>query len=116
MKVREYLERLNATDDVTFIVAMAQKDVGSFYDEVFRTTPIRRVYEWVGASEEFLDSVVLNDKQMPIDWLSGANWTGLVKRGRLKCLLIIPQDDYAALLPSKDQRESIERFIEKKLG
>ena len=118
MKVREYLNSLKPTGDVTFIKARARKDARTpFYHAEYQTTPIWKACEWMrGSNERLMDSVILNDKQMPIDWLSGAQWGALVKRGALKCLLVISQEDFELLYGGDEQRASMERYIESKLG
>ena len=65
--------------------------------------------------DKLLNGIILNDKQMPIDWLSGAPWGIRVVKGYLKCLLIISQEDFELLYPDKDQRKSMEKFIEERL-
>lgn len=117
MKVKEYLEKLPENSNVTFIKARARKDAHTpFYHAEYQTTPIWRAKEWISFNnEKFLESVVLNDKQMPIEWLSGATWSGDVKSGLLKCLLVVSQEDFELLYKSKEQRDSTEEYIEKKL-
>ena len=51
-----------------------------------------------------MDSIVLNDKQMPIDWLCGATWSGKVISGDLKCLLVVSEEDFELLYKSKDPK------------
>ena len=116
MKVRDYFKRLRPSDEVTFIKARARKDAHTpFYHAEYQTTPIWCVEDWDSENNnKILNSVVLNDRQMPIDWLSGAMWGELVKLGRLKCLLIISEEDFE-LLYSKSQRDSMEHFIEGKI-
>ena len=116
MKVKDYLSRLNATQGVTFIKARARKDAATpYYHAEYQTTPARCVWEWKeGNAEKLMESVILNDRQMPIDWLSGATWEMSIKNGWLKCLLVIhPEDLY--LLYSKEQAAEIEKYIEGKL-
>lgn len=117
MKVKEYFKKMRPSDDVTFIKARAREDAHTpFYHAEYQTTPIRRVAEWEqGNNGKLLDSIILNDNQMPIDWLSGAMWGRQVKFGRLKCLLVISEEDFELLYRSKEQRDSMERFIEEKI-
>lgn len=117
MKVREYLEKLSENSNVTFIKARARKDAHTpFFHAEYQTTPIWRARDWFSFNnEKLLDSVVLNDKQMPIDWLSGATWSGNVKNGLLKCILVVSQEDFELLYKSKEQRDGMEAYIEKKL-
>lgn len=118
MKVKEYLKRMKKYEDVTFIKARARKDAYSpGYHAEYQTTPMYTVREVITLRgfDELLNGIVLNDKQMPIDWLSGAPWGIRVTEGYLKCLLIISQEDFKLLYPDKDQRESMEKFIENKL-
>jgi hypothetical protein len=110
MLVREYLNKLDAYQNVTFIKAIAQKDENSpFYDEVYQTTPIRQAHEWQNSS--LADFYILNHKQCPIDWLSGAKWGNQFKRGHLKSLLIISKEDIEKLYSPKQAAETI-KFIE----
>ncbi len=114
MKVKEYFERMNLHDDVTFVKARARKDANTpYFHPEYQTTPIHSVGTWQ-TNEKILNSIILNDKQMPIDWLSGAMWGNAVKSGSLKCLLIISKEDFENLY-SKEQCDSIERFIEGQL-
>ena len=119
MKVKDYLERIKKSTDVTFIKARAREDANSpFYHAEYQTTPIWKASEWMSYknNERLMNSIVLNDKQMPIEWLSGAKWGTSVKNGHLKCLLVISEDDFALLYRSEDQRNSMEHYIEEKLG
>ena len=116
MTVRQYLEKLNEGLMVTFIKARARKDAHTpFYHPEYQTTPIFMAREWLdGNNARFLDSTVLNDKQMPIDWLCGAQWGAHVRKGTIKCLLIISEDDFA-LLYNEAQRGSMVQFIDEHL-
>jgi hypothetical protein len=115
MRVKEYFEQMNPYDDATFIKARARKDANTpFFHPEYQTTPICPVIDWQ-SNEKILNSIVLNDKQMPIDWLSGALWGNAVKSGHLKCLLIISENDFEMLYKNKDQRDSMEHFIEEQL-
>ena len=110
MLVKEYLNTLNANQDVTFIKAVAQKDENSpFYSEVYHTTPIRQAHEWQNSSVS--DFYILNHKQCPIDWLSGATWKNQFEKGHLKSLLIISKEDIEKLYSPKQAAETI-KFIE----
>ena len=114
MKVREYLDKkLNIANDVTFIVAKAEKDEHTpFYHSVYATTPIHTVSEW--KDSKMMDYIILNDKQNPIDWLSGATWNNRFKSGDLTCMLVISQEDMYTLY-SKEQADRMEKFIENKI-
>ena len=116
MKARQYLETLASTERVTFIKARARKDANTpMYHEEYQTTPIWMAAEWLRGNSKTLESVILNDKQMPINWLSGADWGEWVKAGHLRCLLVISPEDFELLVPSKEQRESIESYIDEKI-
>ena len=117
MKVREYLLKLKEYSDVTFIKARARKDAHTpYYHPEYQTTPFWSAKTWLSDSnEKLMDSIVLNDKQMPIDWLSGFTWSGKVSSGDLKCLLVVGQEDFKLLYKSKEQRDSMEAYIEEKL-
>lgn len=116
MKVKDYLKRIDWDHDVTFIKARAREDAHSpFYHAEYQTTPIRPAREWY-QNDRLMESVVLNDRQMPIDWLSGAPWGNMVNCGSLKCLLIVSQEDFRLLYNRKEDRESMERYIDKRLN
>lgn len=117
MKVREYLGKLPESRHVTFIKARARKDAHTpYYHPEYQTTPLLSARGWLANSnEKLMDSIVLNDKQMPIDWLCGATWSGNVKNGLLKCILVVSQEDFELLYKSKEQRDSMEAYIEKQL-
>ena len=61
-----------------------------------------------------MDYYILNDKQCPIDWLSGAIWTYAFNRGRLISLLVISKEDLETLF-SKEQASSMIEYIDKKI-
>ena len=117
MRVREYLEKLSAGQDVTFIKVRARKDANTpFYHPEYQTTTIWAVSEWLDmGGEALLNSVVLNDRQMPIVWLSGAQWGNAVKNGWLKCLLVVSLEDFALLYRGEEQRYIIEQYCEDRL-
>ena len=110
MLVREYLNTLSSNENVTFIKAVAQKDENTpFYSEVYQTTPIRQAYEW--QISPVADFYILNHKQCPIDWLSGAPWKNQYEKGHLKSLLIISKEDIEKLYSPKQAAETIQ-YIE----
>lgn len=115
MKVKEYLElaQVKPYADVTFIKARARKDANTpFYHQEYQTTPIRRASEW--SESKLMDYIVLNDKQPPIEWASGAHWIPKFNRGDLLSILVISEDDLR-LLYSESQALSTEQYIDKKL-
>lgn len=118
MKVSEYLEK-SGNIKFTFIKARARKDSYSpMYHPEYQTTPLRYKGEWEEdgrGCDRILESIVLNDKQPSITWLSGADWNGQINMGLAKCLLIIHPDDFKLLIPGKQQREHMEAFIDKVL-
>ena len=117
MTVREYFEQIDPHYDVTFIKARARKDARSpYFHPEYQTTPIWRVSDWLDPrydNKKLLDSIILNDKQPPITWLCGVNWTNRIEIGSLKCLLVVSQEDFEELYPGKDQRKSMEQYIDK---
>lgn len=120
MRVREYLKNMKKDSltyyEVTFIRTLARKDSNTpFYHPEYITTPIHSVDRWLEGNNTLLDDIILNDKQMSIDWLSGAQWGRRIQAGYTKCILIISEEDFSLLYSSADQRRSIEEFIEDKL-
>ena len=117
MKVRQYLEKMDKVQQVTFIKARARKDAHTpYYHPEYQTTPINTVSEWMGNNNtRLLGSIILNDKQPPIDWLCGAQMGNAVHGGWLKCLLVISEEDFALLYGNEAQRGSMERFIDEHL-
>lgn len=111
MRVSEYLNTLDGFQNVTFIKAVARKDEHSpFYHEEYQTTPIRQAYEWQNSS--IADFYILNHKQCPIDWLSGARWKVQFDKGHLKSLLVISKEDIELLYSSKQAAQMIEYIDE----
>lgn len=106
MLVREYLQKLDGFQNVTFIKAIAQKEDGSsFYDEVYQTTPIRQAYEW--QSSPIMEYYILNHKQAPIEWLSGASWKKQVDNGGLISMLVISKKDIELLYSPKQSADIV---------
>lgn len=116
MKVREYLElaQVSKFTSVTFIKARARKDAHTpGYHSEYQTTPIYTVEQW--ADSRLMDYIVLNDKQAPIEWLSGGRgWTNWFNGGHLLSLLVISEEDLKLLYPG-EQGDSLEKYIEKEL-
>ena len=114
MTVREYLKARNKYADVTFIKAIARKDERTpGYHAEYQTTPIRTIAEL--EKSNLMDYYVLNDKQSPIDWLSGAPWKVAFDNGRLISLLVISKEDLETLF-SKEQASSIIEYIDKEIN
>lgn len=113
MRVREYLNGFNKNTRVTFIKARARKDANTpFYHAEYQTTPIRTSDEW--KNSKIMDYYILNNKQQPIQWLSGAGWVNEFKRGDLLSLLVISEEDLH-LLYNKKQAAEIINYIDNKL-
>ena len=114
MKVKDYLKKFPESTSVTFIEAKAVKyEHAPGYRADYRTTPINHIWEWKESS--LMDCYILNNKQQPIDWLSGANWGQLFKDGRLLSLLVISKENLE-LLYSPEQAESLIKSIDKKIN
>lgn len=114
MTVREYLKGCNKYADVTFIKARARKDANTpGYHAEYQTTPIRTLAEW--EKSNLMDYYILNDKQCPIDWLSGASWKVAFDNGRLISLLVISKEDLEMLF-SKEQASRMTECISKKIN
>lgn len=106
MLVREYLQNLDSFQNVTFIKTIAHKEEGArSYDEVYQTTPIRQAYEW--QSSPIMDYYILNHKQCPINWLSGASWAKQFENGHLVSMLVISKEDIELLYSPKQAAETI---------
>lgn len=113
MKVKDYLAQYPTAMQVTFIKARARKDANTpFYHPEYQTTPIRSIWEWEG--NDIMDYLILNDKQHPIEWLSGLGWGNSFNRGHLISLLVISQEDLDKLY-SKEQGQSLIQSIEEKI-
>lgn len=113
MKVKEYLQNKKPSDQVTFVVVKAEKDEHSpFYHNAYTTTPIMYVQDVVNS--KINDYIILNDKQNPIDWLSGAKWNNWFKADHLMCMLVISQEEFYKMY-SKEQADGMELFIEKEI-
>ena len=116
MRVREYLELRKEVSQVTFIKARARKDAATpRYHQEYQTTPLFYTREVFKNNMCLLDYIILNDEQEPIEWLSGSNWKHGFKKGIMLSMLVVSEEDFALLLPSKEQRESIEKYITKEI-
>jgi len=117
MNVKDYLQKLYPYKRVTFIITKAVKDDHSpFYHAEYKTTPLQTSIDWLKHNNEpILESIILNDKQPPITWLSGVDWNVDIKNGFAMCILIVNPSDFALMYKSDEQRKHIEKFIERKL-
>lgn len=112
MTVKEYLSRLTKDIYVTFIKARARKDASTpFYHAEYQETPFSYASDWLKTSD-IGTYIILNDKQMPITWLSGANWEVQIKKGYAKCLLVISPKDFEMLYPDKEERNTMMHHID----
>ena len=110
MRVKDYLQSYTKYTNVTFIKARARKDANTpYYHAEYQTTPFRTVNELKDSA--LMNYYILNDKQCPIDWLSGALWKNLFDKGHLLCLLIINSDDLELLYPG-EQSKSLINYID----
>ena len=113
MKVKEYLEQYPAATQVTFIKAMSKKDANTpFYHSEYQTTPIHSIWEWDGS--DIMDYLILNNKQHPIEWLSGTGWGNWFNKGHLISLLVISQEDLDKLY-NKEQGQSLIKSIDEQI-
>lgn len=113
MTVREYLKDYSENTSVTFIKARARKDAHTpFYHAEYQTTPICCIREW--EDSRIMDYYILNNKQCPIDWLSGAPWKISFDGGWLLSLLVISKEDLETLYRG-DQAASLIEYIDKKI-
>lgn len=111
MKVKNYLQT-HEWSEVSFIIAKAVKDDKTplFHSE-YKTSSLFHHFEDISYYDDYL---ILNDKAMPIDWLSGAPWGNAVRRGWAKCLLVISRKDLITLYGEK-QADSIIKYIDSKI-
>lgn len=111
MKVKDYLQT-HEWSEVSFIIAKAVEDVTTplFHPE-YKTSSLLHHFEDISYYDNYL---ILNDKAMPLDWLSGATWGNAVRCGRAKCLLIINRKDLITLF-GEDQANSTIKYIDSKI-
>ena len=111
MRVKDYLEKIKKYDKVTFLVANAIKDENCpGYHAEYANTAICFASDLLKSKCSLLNMIILNDKQPPIDWLSGAKWIPAYNAGHLKCLLVISEEDLELIYPT--QAEHMEAYIE----
>lgn len=120
MKTKEYLEKLDRSDKVAVILAKAVKNefAPGYHPEYeqYQTSSARDWIIFCNSSETFKGSIILNDHQPPIDWLSGDMIRGdAFQRGGFKCLLVVGKEAFELLCPDKEDRDGIERGIEERL-
>lgn len=111
MKVKDYLQT-HEWSEVSFIIAKAVKDDKTplFHPE-YKTSSLLYNFENISYYDDYL---ILNDKAMPLDWLSGAQWGNAVRRGRAKCLLVISRKDLITLY-GENQADSMIKYIDSKI-
>lgn len=110
MKVKDYLKN-HEWREVSFIIAKAVKDEATpYYHAEYKTSSLFHPFDKM----YYDDYVILNDKAMPIDWLSGASWSNAVKGGWAKCLLIIRWEDLITIY-SEEQARSMIEYIDKQI-
>ena len=113
MKVRDYLKDFPTSTKVTFIKARARKDANTpGYHAEYQNTPIFTAWEL--EKSNIMNYYILNHKQPPIDWLSGAQWKTQFDRGHLISLLVISKEDLETIY-SPEQAESMIKFIDKQI-
>lgn len=86
MKLRELLEIQDQNQNFTFIIQENEKSgVSSMLRDVYKTTPIRPVWEWLSGTlpDEY---IVLKKEQAPLD-VTGT-WSNWYENGELKCCII----------------------------
>ena len=112
MKFKEYADKyLESMDNVTFLIAKAVKDESTpFYHPEYETTPIFKVIE-CKSMNYLLNMNILNDRQPPIDWLSGASWKNWFDEGFLKSFIVISDANLFELY-SKKQADEMLKYIE----
>lgn len=118
MKLSQYLKLIKHTQ-FSVICAIAVKDEHSpFYHSQYKTWPLQTTDEYLRHVDE-MDSnetlIVLNPHQAPIEWSSGACWTGWFNHGRIEGILVIKEEDFKLLCPSEEQRQDMERYIDEKI-
>ena len=111
MKVRDYLKNFGKFKNVAFIEAIARED--GYKHAEYRVTPMRSIEEW--ENSKILDYYILNDKQPPIDWLSGSSWLTSFNKGLFLSLLVINEENFIKLYADKEQREELIKFIDEKI-
>lgn len=108
MRTTEYLETLDSNEQVTFIIAEAQKDEHTpFYSTVYRTTPIRSAWEWAKC-ESLENHLVMMKDHPPID-VNGA-WHNWYKDGRLKCCVLISEETLRTQYSEKQAQDMIAHY------
>lgn len=113
MLVRDYLKNFDQYKQVTFIKARARKDAHTpGYHPEYQTTPIRTIQEY--RDSKVMDCYLLNTKQCPIDWMSGAPWANDFNAGRLISLLVISDEDIKLLYSEKQAMDTI-AYIDTKI-
>lgn len=111
MKVKDYL-KTHKWSEISFIITKAVKDDATpFFHPEYKTSRLFHNFDNISYYDDYL---ILNDKAMPIDWLSGAPWGNAVRKGEAKCLLIINREELITLY-SEDQANSIIEYIDSKI-
>lgn len=111
MRVKDYLNEIGKNAEVTFIIVDVEKDEHSpFHHNIYKTTPIRCVWEWLESTSGLLDMLVVNKDCEPIDITGG--WQNWYRKGALKCCMIESEESLRTMY-SKEQVEDMIRWYEK---
>jgi hypothetical protein len=112
MKLKEWLERKDKSQNATFLIARAVKDEHTpYYHDEFRTTPIRSVWEWLDS--EMTDKYIIVCKDhAPID-TTGGGWMNWYKSGRLDCAIITTEKDVFTRYSESQGKEMLEMYDER---
>lgn len=112
MNIREYLEK-TGTENATFIIQKCVKDEHSpFYNDEYKTTPVRCHHEWMQA-DGFIDThIVIKADHPPVD-VTGA-WHNWYKKGHLRCAMVTTEADLLTHYGEEQGRRMI-AFYEKEV-
>ena len=103
MKLREFLSNKTKSCQYTLIIQKAVKDENSpFYIDMYRTTPIRNVQEWLeGTTAD--KYIVISKDHPPIDETAGV-WMGWYNNGTLGCCMVSTEQDLLTKYGEKQGR------------
>ena len=105
MNAREYLQKQNKLQSVTFVIAHAVKDAATpFYHYEYKTMPVFTAQEMLQG--EWIDKyMVINSDHPPVD-ITGT-WHNWYKSGRLSCAMLTTEDDLRAMYSEKQAADMI---------
>ena len=128
MTTHELLQALQINEhsakQLAFMVAEYKKTSDSNGYFVYRSTPLRCIWDWYNTDKinpaervrsKILDYPILNSKCNCPCWLSGGDWNGAINRGEILMPLVVSPEELYTGYKSKEQADCIVKYCGEKI-